>query len=116
MINKLFKTYNKTSREEEYKIDPSKFYFDIDDFVKHNEELPDYLNMFNEKTMDPKLDYHMMTECYLMASEEVLGTMVIKRDRIVFKTKSELNQGNIEALKKMDEELFEKEIEKIEAQ
>lgn len=115
LINKLFKTYKDVKREEEYKIDPSKFYFDMNDYIKVNEELPDYLNM-KEEILDAKLDYYIKTECILMADEEITGSLYLKRNKLVFRTKTGLGKGNIHVLKKFDEELFEKEIEKLEKQ
>lgn len=115
LISRLFKGNN--HQDEGNLGDLTEFHFNMHDFIKENKKypFPDYLFM-TESILNPAHDFYLMTDCFLMASEEIKGSLIIRKDKLVFRTKSGLGRDNLERLKKMDEELFEKEIDKIEHQ
>ena len=48
-----------------------------------------------------------------MGDQEVHGFLLLLKDRLVFRSKTGLGKGNLEQLKKLDEELFQNEIASI---
>ena len=71
--------------------------------------IPNYLET-DYKINDPCNDFWLKTDCYFMAEEEIKGVLILRRDHLIFQAKQGLNKANLETLKKMDSELFEKEI------
>lgn len=113
-INKLFnRNYN--HKDEEQHGDVTEFVFNMSNYILENKKYPEYLSM-HETVLNPTHDFYLMTDCYLMASEQIKGSLILRKDKLAFRTKSGLGKDNLERLKKMDEELFEKEINKIEHQ
>jgi hypothetical protein len=51
-----------------------------------------------------------------MADEEVKGYLILKKDSLIFRSETGMGRGNLKHLKKLDSELFEEEIKKMEDQ
>ena len=79
--------------------------------------IDDYLNYEAESEKD-KLkeedDYYIKTDCYFMADGEIKGILILRKDMIEFKTNVGLDRSNLNKLKDLDFELFDKEINQME--
>ena len=87
----------------------SKFYFVMEEFLISNELVPEYLQL-KTGSVDKDLDFWKKTECVYMGDSPIKGILILKKDSIIFRTKTGLGRSNIKALQKLDDELFEKEI------
>ena len=89
----------------------------MSDYIIENDFIEDYLNFetSEEKNINPAHDFYLKTECYFMGEEEeIKGTLILKKEMLVFESNQGLSRGNLKNLQHLDYELFEKEIEQME--
>lgn len=114
IIARLFKLYQVKKSKVDQAQDLTKFYFCLEEFVIQNEKVPNYLDEDDSKWVTKDEDFWLKTDCFLLTDTEVKGELRIKRDNLLFKTKTSLGMANLGKLQKIDDELFEKEIKQIE--
>lgn len=117
LIERIFDTYHNIALEKSHK-NLYMFTFNIDDYIIQNKRYPDYLNIEEDLSIiDTKYDFWTKTECYYMTdTNEVHGELFLKKNTIEFIQKLDftLSDQATKKLKKLDQDLFESEIKKIE--
>ena len=74
------------------KVEPTFYQFDVNDYVTFNND-PNYESTFGSANIESSKDFYMKTECfYMIKFEKVYGTLIVKKDKIVFEPQDPNNE------------------------
>jgi hypothetical protein len=108
LISRLFSTYQSIKNENDTKssIKSSNSHssrkeirFNIDDYIIRNTALPNYFNMSADEIGNSINDFYVKTKCFYLANSEIEGMLILKKDKMVFRSSTAYDYSNIEKLK-----------------
>ena len=107
LISRLFSTYQSIKNENDTKSIKStnshssrkEIRFNVDEYIIRNTALPNYFNMSADEIGNSVNDFYVKTKCFYLANSEIEGMLILKKDKMVFRSSTAYDYSNIEKLK-----------------
>jgi hypothetical protein len=97
--------------------DPNFFEFNIDEYIIKNSVIPNYLECDRSQIpelVDAENDFYLKTKAIYEGEQENDGTLFLRKENLIWRSTPKIGMGHINKLKKLDSEIWEDEIKRIE--